>query len=118
MCQKSLLVGSLLLALSLPVFSQSFSDDQTYQVTGAQLNRLSQDLQTAKSELEKSKTELQATKKDLTTQSELLTTVQTQLQTVGQSLKKSESRTLESELWIGTGCFVLGVVVEALWKKL
>lgn len=104
MCRAHSFAGSLLglslLFLPSLAFTQSFEDGKTYQVTGAQLNRLSQDLQTASDELTASKAEL--------------IELQKQLVTVSLSLRKSERETAANELAFGAGGLVIGAMSGAL----
>jgi len=100
----------LLLALSLPSYSQSFDPAKSYQVTGAQLNKLEIDLQTAKLESAKQLELSQTLKSQLAESQSLLSEVQTQLTTASASLSRYERQTVVDELIIGS----VAAVVAAL----
>jgi len=92
----------LLLALSSPLFSQSFDPAKSYQVTGAQLNRLETDLQTAKLESAKQLELSQTLKSQLAESQSLLSEVQRQLQMASASLSRYERQTVVDNLIIGS----------------
>jgi len=92
----------LLLVLSSPSYSQAFDPAKSYQVTGAQLNRLEIDLQTAKLESAKQLELSQTLKSQLAESQSLLSEVQTQLKTASMSLSRYERQTVVDELIIGS----------------
>jgi hypothetical protein len=92
----------LLLVLSSPSYSQSFDPAKSYQVTGAQLNRLEIDLQTAKLESAKQLELSQTLKSQLAESQSLLSEVQTQLKTASASLNRYERQTVVDNLIIGS----------------
>lgn len=100
----------LLLVLSSPSYSQAFDPAKSYQVTGAQLNRLETDLQTAKLESAKQLELSQTLKSQLAESQSLLSEVQTQLKTASASLSRYERQTVVDELIIGS----VAAVVAAL----
>jgi hypothetical protein len=101
----------LLLVLSSPLYSQSFEPAKSYQVTGAQLNRLETDLQTAKLESAKQLELLRTLKQQLAESQSLLSEVQTQLKMASQSLNRYESQTVVDNLIIGSVAAVAGALL-------
>jgi hypothetical protein len=111
-CLKRLWVcWLLLLVLSSPLYSQSFEPAKSYQVTGAQLNRLETDLQTAKLESAKQLELLRTLKQQLAESQSLLSEVQTQLKMASQSLNRYESQTVVDNLIIGSVAAVAGALL-------
>jgi hypothetical protein len=111
-CLKRLWVcWLLLLVLSSPLYSQSFEPAKSYQVTGAQLNRLETDLQTAKLESAKQLELLRTLKQQLAESHSLLSEVQTQLKMASQSLNRYESQTVVDNLIIGSVAAVAGALL-------
>jgi chromosome segregation ATPase len=121
----------LLLVLSSPLYSQSFEPAKSYQVTGAQLNRLETDLQTARNEsttqsrlsemlkvqlaesqtqLAEALSQLEQLKLQLQQSQTALLEVQRQLQMASASLSRYERQTVVDELIIGS----VAAVVAAL----
>ena len=102
---------ALLLVLSLPSYSQSFEPAKSYQVTGAQLNRLEIDLQTAKLESAKQLELSQTLKSQLAESQSLLSEVQTQLTMASASLSRYERQTVVDNLIIGSVAAVAGALL-------
>jgi len=101
----------LLLVLSSPSYSQSFDPAKSYQVTGAQLNRLETDLHMAKLESAKQLELSQTLKQRLAESQSLLSEVQTQLKMASQSLSRYEKQTVVDELIIGSVAAIAGALL-------
>lgn len=118
--------------LSSPLYSQSFDPAKSYQVTGAQLNRLETDLTTARNEsttqsrlsemlkvqLSESQTQLaealsqlEQLKLQLQQSQTALLEVQRQLQMASASLSRYERQTVVDELIIGSVAAVAGALL-------
>jgi septal ring factor EnvC (AmiA/AmiB activator) len=94
--------------------SPSFDPAKVYQVTGAQLNRLNEDLQTAKKALADSQAQNEQLQRDSDSKQKALDALQAQLQTASLSLKRYEDRTVADEWKIGVVSFLAGAaIVEA-----
>ncbi len=94
MWQRKFLFFSLLwfCSWSLPA-QELFLAGKTYQVTGQQLNKLQADLTQVKDDL---------------------TTVSDQLKTVSQSFERFKSETLGTEIFVGAGGFVVGILTGVI----
>lgn len=101
----------LLWALSSPLSGQSFDPAATYQVKGAELNRLSEDLQTVKNESETLKIKNEQLAKDSESKAKALIELEKRLTTVSESFKKSQNEALGNEIKIGIGAFLAGGAV-------
>jgi len=121
MCGKKLALLLLLYSLVLPLWSESsppsFEPEATYQVTGAELNKLSKDLQTAKSELSTSQTKNAQLVKDSESKAKALAELQTQLTTVSASFQKSQNEALLNDIWIAGGGVAVGVILTLVLTK-
>lgn len=118
MCGRKSALLLLSLSLASPLWSQSFDPDETYQVKGAQLNKLSQDLQTAKSELETLRTKNEQLEKDSESKGKALTALQERLTMVSQSFQTSQNEALVRDTWIGAGGVALGIVAVLVYDGL
>ena len=121
MCGKKLALLLLLYSLVLPLWSESsppsFEPEATYQVTGAELNKLSKDLATAQKSLTDSQAENAQLKKDSTDKQEAYKQLQKQLQTVSQSFQKSQNEALLNDVWIAGGGVAVGVILTLVLTK-
>ena len=95
-----------------PSWSQAFEDSATYQVKGAELNKLSEDLQTAKSELATLQTRNEQLEKDSASKAKALAELQTQLTTVSTSFQKSQNEALTNLLEAIGVTFLVTIIVD------
>jgi len=98
--------------------SPSFDPKALYEVTGAELNSLTQDLQTAKNELtnlreenKKLRSESDELKKDSADKTKLLAELKTQLTTASELSKQSQSEALRNSIIAGGLGIAFGVVL-------
>ena len=95
----------------LPCFSQDFQPEKVYQVTGAQLNKLTQDFKIAEKALRDSQAENETLRKQSNDKLVILEGVQKQLQTVSRSFETLQTETLINEIKIGLLSFASGVIL-------
>jgi hypothetical protein len=101
---------------SSPVWADSqaplFDPSATYQVSGADLNRLNEDLRKAKSELETLKTRNEQLVKGSESKALALAELQTQLTTVSASFKTSQNEALANLIKVSAVVFVAGLAID------
>jgi len=114
MCGKKSFLFLLFLALSLSLWAQSFSDDEIYQVSGAELNQLKKDLTTAKTELQTLRAENAKLKADSILKQQDLTALNLQLTTASVSLNEYQNATLSRNILIGFTSFLAGGICGGL----
>lgn len=92
-----------------------FVPSAKYELTGAELNRLNEDLQTAKQALKNSETLNEQLAKDSENKQKVLERLQAQLTTVSKSFKKSQDEALSREILVGMACAIIGASAMATW---
>jgi len=111
MCGKNWALLLFLSSLAFPLLGQSFEDSAKYTVTGAELNNLSQDLQTAKAELATLQTKNAQLVKDSASKEKALAELQTQLTTASASFQKSQNEALTNSLEAAGGGILVGFIL-------